>query len=132
MSATSVHKYDISADMIQVHGHNAYFLATGNGTWDGTVTNPNNPLRRDTHLLTTTLDPKEPSYLVMQIDVGNYGIWPLHCHVAWHISQGLGINILELPLAVEHNPVPYSIAQACRSWAKWTKTSIPDQIDSGL
>lgn len=58
-------------------------LAEGIGTWDGsTIVNAANPQRRDTQLI-------QPSgYLVVQIELGNAGVWPFHCHVAWHISEG--------------------------------------------
>lgn len=24
----------------------------------------------------------------------NPGVWPFHCHVAWHISDGLSMNVM--------------------------------------
>lgn len=68
---------------MHIHGHNMQVLAEGSGTWDNkTIVNPSNPQRRDTQLI-------QPSgYLVIQIDLDNPGVWPFHCHVAWHISEG--------------------------------------------
>jgi FtsP/CotA-like multicopper oxidase with cupredoxin domain len=45
--------------------------------WDGTITNPQNPTRRDVHMLL----PYE--YIVIQWNQDNPGVWPLHCHIAW-------------------------------------------------
>jgi hypothetical protein len=32
--------------------------------------------------------------MVFQIDADNPGMWPFHCHIAWHVSGGLYMNIL--------------------------------------
>lgn len=80
---------------MHLHGHNMYVLAEGQGEWDGTVVNPSNPTRRDTQMIrpadSTT---GEPGYMVFQIDADNPGMWPFHCHIAWHVSGGLYMNIL--------------------------------------
>jgi FtsP/CotA-like multicopper oxidase with cupredoxin domain len=54
-----------------MHGHNFFVLSEGPGTWDGTVTNPSNPQRRDVQML--------PSghHLAIQITADNPGAWPL-------------------------------------------------------
>ena len=66
---------------MHLHGHEYYLLNEGNGRWDGeTVINPSNPLRRDTHSL------RPNGYMVLQYDADNPGVWPFHCHVAWHLS----------------------------------------------
>ena len=110
-----------------------YILAVGNGTWDGTVTNSANPQRRDVQLLPNAVSPTEPSYIVVQIDADNPGVWPFHCHIAWHVSAGLYINILENGPHIKHDlQIPGIMAQTCRDWGTWTGTNIPDEIDSGL
>ncbi len=49
------------------------------------------------------------------------GVWAFHCHVAWHISEGMNINILEQPAGIEKEmELPYVMAQTCRDWADWT------------
>jgi hypothetical protein len=53
-----------------------YVLARGTGTWDGTVTNPSNPSRRDVTMLPNG-SADNPSYLVVQIDGDNPGVWPV-------------------------------------------------------
>lgn len=112
---------------MHIHGHNMQVLATGFGSWDGsTIVNPSNPQRRDTQLVPPN------GYLVVQYDLDNPGMWPFHCHVAWHISEGMNINIVDQPSALEAMSIPYSVAQTCRDWSAWTGTHIVDQIDSGL
>lgn len=56
-----------------VHGHDAWVLAEGAGTWDGTIVNPQNPIRRDTHIV------RAYGYLVLQINNDNPGVsWTTH------------------------------------------------------
>ncbi|KAK4982538.1 hypothetical protein LTR50_007698 [Elasticomyces elasticus] len=113
---------------MHIHGHNMQVLTQGLGSWDGTtIVNPSNPQRRDTQLI------QPNGYLVVQIDLDNPGVWPFHCHVAWHTSEGMNINLLEQTPTVEQEmQLPYIMAQTCRDWAAWTGTHVVDTIDSGL
>jgi FtsP/CotA-like multicopper oxidase with cupredoxin domain len=78
---------------MHLHGHNFWVLAEGSGTWNGTITNPTNPQRRDTHLMAPgTID--NPSYLVLEWEQNNPGVWPLHCHMSTHVSGGLLLNVM--------------------------------------
>ncbi|KAI9663663.1 MAG: hypothetical protein M1821_007153 [Bathelium mastoideum] len=117
---------------MHMHGHNFYILNEGFGDWDGkTVINPSNPQRRDVHLLAPAQG-STPAYIVVQFDLDNPGVWPFHCHIAWHVSAGLYINILERPNDITFSSIPSVMAQTCRDWSAFTGTHIPDQIDSGL
>lgn len=76
---------------IHLHGHDFYILGKGSGTFDGTTTglNFNNPIRRDV----TTLP--VGGWLVLAFPADNPGAWLMHCHIAWHVSQGLSLQFLE-------------------------------------
>ncbi|KAJ4991265.1 multicopper oxidase [Stagonosporopsis vannaccii] len=76
---------------IHLHGHDFYVVGEGPGQWDGSVSslNLNNPLRRDT----TTMPVN--GYLVLAFPADNPGAWVMHCHIAWHASQGLALQFLE-------------------------------------
>lgn len=52
---------------MHIHGHNMYVLAVGTGTWDGTITNRQNPQRRDVQLLEATQSATVPNYMVVQV-----------------------------------------------------------------
>lgn len=59
---------------MHLHGHNFWVLAEGIGEWDGIITNPTNPQRRDTHILgagTTEI----PTYAVFEWMTDNPGVW---------------------------------------------------------
>lgn len=81
-----------AAHPMHLHGHNMYVLSEGVGTWDGSVVNSGNPQRRDVQLL------QPDGYMVVQYDSVNPGVWPFHCHIAWHVSGGLYINLMASPL----------------------------------
>ncbi|KAF8253925.1 hypothetical protein K440DRAFT_532846 [Wilcoxina mikolae CBS 423.85] len=103
------------------HGHNMFELASGDGDWDGTITNPSNPARRDTFMI------KRNGYFVFQYIADNPGIWPFHCHIAWHISGGLYVNLMEHPTEIEKLHIPGTLHQTCRDWATFTNTTVVDQ-----
>jgi hypothetical protein len=112
---------------MHLHGFNMYILAEGEGKWDGKISHPENPQRRDVFQV------RRHGHLVMQFDAGeNPGVWPFHCHIAWHASAGFFIQFLTGHEVVERMRIPNVVAETCRQWAKWTHTNIPAQIDSGL
>ena len=73
---------------MHLHGHNMYVLNEGIGSWDGSVVNSGNPQRRDVQLM------QPDGYIAIQYDSVNPGVWPFHCHIAWHVSGGLYINLM--------------------------------------
>ncbi|KAI0011535.1 Cupredoxin [Xylariaceae sp. FL0662B] len=95
--------------------------------WDGSIVNPTNPQLRDVQMLLPG------SFIVIQWNQDNPGIWPLHCHIAWHISGGFGWMVLERPDDIgKAAEIPDAIPRTCDGWASWTSYNIVDQIDSGL
>ena len=69
---------------------------------------------------------------MLQIETNNPGAWPFHCHIAWHVSGGLYITILEQPAKIRNIAIPQTLAQGCREWAAFTGNQVVAQIDSGL
>ena len=116
-----------SAHPMHLHGHAFQVLAEGPGPWDGrTIVNPQNPLRRDTHMQ------RRYGHLVVQFTADNPGVWTLHCHIAWHASTGYTIVFLERPAELAGTKIPFVMQQTCDDWEKWTKNHVVDQIDSGI
>jgi FtsP/CotA-like multicopper oxidase with cupredoxin domain len=111
------------------HGHNMFILAegTGNATWDGTVVRPDNPQRRDVQIVSSW------GFIVLQWNQDNPGAWPFHCHIAWHLSMGMIIEVLESPDLIPTDVnVPSTVGDTCRQWWAWSGHNIVDQIDSGI
>lgn len=112
---------------MHLHGHNMYVLHEGPGTWDGqTIINAQNPTRRDVQML------RPNGHIVLQIDADNPGVWPFHCHIAWHVSGGLYMNILEHPEQLTSMNIPGSVNALKAGWQAYTAEGPIDQIDSGL
>ncbi|KJZ76403.1 hypothetical protein HIM_04132 [Hirsutella minnesotensis 3608] len=116
-----------AAHPMHLHGYNMYILHVGKGRWDGSIVRPRNPERRDVIQL------PGQSTVVMQFDAaGNPGVWPFHCHIAWHVSAGLLTQFLANPVGVRKRRIPHVVAETCRQWSAFTDSVLVDQIDSGL
>ena len=106
------------------------------GEWDGTVTNAENTVRRDVHILQKASNSTEgvitPSYMVLQFEQDNPGAWPLHCHLAWHVSGGLFMTVLERPDDIQKQTFDDDVFTLCDLWDTYTASNPPNQIDSGL
>ncbi|OBT63540.1 hypothetical protein VE03_07037 [Pseudogymnoascus sp. 23342-1-I1] len=111
------------AHPMHLHGHNFWVVAEGVGQWDGVVTRPENPQRRDTQLMDFGYPfPTGMSYTVIEFLADNPGVWPFHCHVAWH----------ERPDLIKQRQIPSIMAQTCRDWWNYSAHNVVNEIDSGL
>ncbi|KAL2055956.1 hypothetical protein ABVK25_003598 [Lepraria finkii] len=124
-----------AAHPIHLHGHDFVILAQSTGNYSVADTpktfNFNNPPRRDVALL-----PAQPSgYLAIGFKADNPGVWLVHCHIAWHASSGLAMQILErqndiLPTIPSLDPT----RKTCQGWDAWLASHIStfNQDDSGV
>jgi hypothetical protein len=72
-----------------------WILHEGLGQWDGTIINAQNPQRRDTQNMAPW------GHIVIQYNIDNPGIWPFHCHIAWHLSTVCDFKLLKLPIKIK-------------------------------
>lgn len=126
-----VHNEFPASHPMHLHGHNFNVLAEGVGTWDGTITHQSNTQRRDVQLVQPGF-PTSPGYLVLQYQTDNPGVWPFHCHIAWHVSAGLYVNTIEQTTLLRARVLPNTVAQTCVDWAAYSGHDVVDEIDSGL
>lgn len=96
--------------------------------WDGHITNPSNPQRRDVQMLLPG------SYIVVQWKQDNPGVWPFHCHIAWHLSAGFVWTVLEDPQGIreKHSPIPSVVEETCGAWGEYVKGNQVQQVGDGL
>jgi FtsP/CotA-like multicopper oxidase with cupredoxin domain len=130
-----VNNAQVGGHPMHLHGHDFHILAEGFGEWDGVVTNSENTIRRDTHLIPNALVANgvtTPSYMVLQYVQDNPGAWPLHCHLAWHVSGGLFMQMLERPEDIRKEDFEQELFDLCRSWDAYSSVHTLNQIDSGL
>lgn len=100
--------------------------------------NWDNPPRRDVALL------PGGGYLIIAFRADNPGIWLVHCHIAWHASSGLAMQILERKKDLQKMLTPDRLKEpnrVCDNWKKWYTASAsacvqpmgaPFQEDSGI
>ena len=117
---------------MHLHGHNFNVLAEGTGFWDGTIVNQKNTQRRDVQIVRQAVSATVPSYIVLQYETDNPGVWPFHCHIAWHVSAGLYINTVEQTDLLKLRRIPQSVDQTCIDWDNYAAGNVVDEIDSGL
>lgn len=72
------------------------------------------------------------STIVLQIESNNAGVWPLHCHIAWHVSAGLYVQFIEQRDSIKRLAPEQHINDNCKVWDAWSQTHSVFQIDSGL
>lgn len=134
---------------IHLHGHDFAILEqVANKTFSTDTVNLkyNNPPRRDVVLVPAS------GYIVIAFKTDNPGAWLVHCHIAFHISEGLGMQIMERQGAADaiwpHSGTSEgadAIREAervCNNWktwyfntANWIDTSRPGKCkekDAGL
>ena len=74
-----------------------------------------------------------PGYIVLQYEQDNPGVWPFHCHIAWHVSDGFAMTFLERPDDIRNEmSIPDVMTQTCTDWSAWTSHNLVEEIDDGL
>ncbi|RSL78709.1 hypothetical protein CEP51_007958 [Fusarium floridanum] len=129
------------AHPLHLHGHDFALLAQGNDSTllnktNGVTLKFDNPPRRDVALIPAG------GYLVVAFKADNPGSWLFHCHIAWHASSGLALQILEREDDLKKMMTEKRLEETrrvCENWDKWYSNtsnhwnaSGPFQDDSGV
>ncbi|ORY65459.1 laccase-2 [Pseudomassariella vexata] len=123
---------------IHLHGHD--FLLLGTSDTDANPTEPvifneasdigglnfNNPTRRDVAMLPPF------GWLVIAWKTDNPGAWLVHCHIAWHVSQDLSVQFLEMRDQIPKAMDLGQLEPQCSDWEAYYETSYWKIADSGL
>ncbi|KUJ12595.1 putative ferrooxidoreductase Fet3 [Mollisia scopiformis] len=123
-----VNNADTGSHPFHLHGHNfqvlarfpSYgpsFYAYKSPTSSGVSYDPNNhpafpsfPARRDT----LVMPPR--GYFVIRFIADNPGVWMFHCHIDWHLEQGLAATFIEAPLELQAQlSIPADHLAACEA-----------------
>ncbi|KAI1873892.1 uncharacterized protein JN550_003161 [Neoarthrinium moseri] len=113
---------------IHAHGLNMFILADGPGNYSDNTdfVRTSNPMRRDVQNV------RPEGHIVVQLESNNTGVWPFHCHIAWHASSGFFSQFMFNPDGIADLDFPDSIQETCNDWGSYTGSEAPNQIDSGL
>lgn len=90
-----------------------------------------NPPRRDVASLPGN------GYLAIAFKLDNPGAWLVHCHIAWHASQGLSLEFVESETQISGVSVTAAektlLTDTCDAWSSFTQTAeYYGQDDSGI
>ncbi|KAK2028375.1 multicopper oxidase [Colletotrichum zoysiae] len=124
---------------MHIHGHDFYVLGhsepASSGRGDGVRFNAQtdtsklnfkNPTRRDV----TQLPGR--GWLVVAFKTDNPGAWLFHCHIAWHVSQGLSVQFLERTSDILGTVKVQDLDDQCSQWNSYSKNAQWKQSDSGI
>lgn len=114
---------------IHLHGHDFYIIAQDTGVFDADSSTINliNPPRRDVASLPAN------GYLAIAFKLDNPGAWLVHCHIAWHVSEGFALELVESESDIAVGLTDTDIfEETCKSWDAWDNTAPFAQDDSGV
>lgn len=121
---------------MHLHGHDFSLLGQGAGTFDPSSNfddlNFVNPPRRDVAVLLAS------GWSVIAFQTDNPGAWLMHCHIAWHVGEGLSLQFLELPNQIPGEYGDYvqgnEFQDTCANWVTFDNSSanVYAKTDSGL
>jgi len=112
---------------IHLHGHDFFVIGQGSGTFSASSAslNWNTPPRRDTASVPSQ------GWLAVAYVSNNPGAWLMHCHIAWHISEGLGVQFIEAPGSMQL-PDATAYNQVCADWQAYAPSAVWQKDDSGI
>lgn len=116
-----VNNHDAGKHPFHLHGHVFQVVQKSGGREDGedpidydeknpVSAYPEYPVLRDTVVVESL------GHVVLRFQATNPGIWFFHCHVDWHLEQGLAAVFIEAPLLLqERETLTESVLNTCKS-----------------
>lgn len=114
-----------------LHGHNFQLVyrsdeGAGEYIYNNSMVFPRIPMRRDTVFV------RPNGNLLIRFRADNPGVWLFHCHIEWHMSQGLVATIIEAPMQLQGLEIPEDHLAACYSAGVPTKGNAAGNINDPL
>ncbi|KAH7107284.1 laccase [Auriculariales sp. MPI-PUGE-AT-0066] len=119
------------AHPIHLHLHDFNVISTGTGTFNAATATLNwvNPPRRDVAMLPAN------GYLFIAFKTDNPGIALMHCHIAWHVSEGLSLQLIERQSEIDFTAFDSDWQTTCDNFDTWYNSAsnvYGPKTDSGL
>lgn len=71
-------------------------------------------------------------HLVLAFESDNPGAWLMHCHIAWHTSEGFALQIVERYDEIASITDTTHLKDSCSVWSEHQETAMVEQDDSGI
>ncbi|KAI9327148.1 laccase-1 precursor [Zopfochytrium polystomum] len=114
---------------LHIHGHDWFVLSRGPGNFSGNFsdfTTMNLP-RRDVVVLPSK------GHVAVAFPLDNPGTWLMHCHIAFHASEGLSLQFVERHDEIRGNDaVDDGWRETCEAWKAYTSSNDVEMDDSGI
>lgn len=88
--------------------------------------NTANPMRMDTVMLLAL------GYLVLAFETDNPGVWLMHCHIGWHISEGFALQFVVRRDKILDLVDTAALEETCSAWNSHVAINSIAQDDSGV
>ena len=68
-------------------------------------------------MMRDTVEVQPNGFIVIRFKANNPGVWFFHCHVDWHLEQGLALLLVENPLEIKarNKGIPQNHIDACNA-----------------
>ncbi|BAP73321.1 iron transport multicopper oxidase FET5 [Kluyveromyces marxianus] len=116
-----VNNHDSGRHPFHMHGHIFQVVQKSEGKEDGEEPidydekNPVSPYP-DYPILRDTVVVEPLGHVVLRFKATNPGVWLFHCHVDWHLEQGLAAVFIEAPLLLqEKEELTASVLNTCKT-----------------
>ncbi|KAK7714693.1 hypothetical protein SLS63_011667 [Diaporthe eres] len=113
---------------LHLHGHDFWVLGQGVGKYDAASADLQtvNVPRRDVVLLPAS------GWVAFAFITDNPGVWLTHCHIAWHTSEGLAVQMVERQSEIAGLIDSTELTDTCDAWNAYATDAKLVQDDSGL
>ncbi|SCU85732.1 LADA_0D09296g1_1 [Lachancea dasiensis] len=98
---------DTGTHPFHLHGH-VFQAMVRDQAYDDALGEVPHPYLEDDHpafpeypMMRDTLYVRPQSNFVVRFKADNPGVWFFHCHIEWHLTQGLAIVLIEDPLSIQ-------------------------------
>ncbi|KAL4934678.1 multicopper oxidase [Aspergillus undulatus] len=122
-----IHSSFAQAHPMHLHGHDFWVLGAGNGMFDISMKDSLmlvNAPRTDVVMLPAS------GYVVVALRTDNPGAWLMHCHIAWHTSEGFSVQLLERADEIEFDYD--ALNSTCWNWRAYVAADDVMQYDSDV
>lgn len=103
----------------------SWIVSQNTSSFDASSLNLINPPRRDVASLPGN------GHLAIAFPLDNPGSWLMHCHIAWHASEGFALQFVETQGSMVLGDVAV-LEDTCSNWKAYASTEVYLQDDSGI